>query len=76
LELRTRAGEEVAEILQLATPVGAGGGLRQVTSPVSHFVLQTGSEVIDVGRGDVQGHAVFQERRPVAANRIASKLYQ
>src|SRR5947208_1272715 len=50
--------------------------LRQVQSSVSDFVLQGSCEMIDIYRGDIGCHAIFEEWCPVTAHGVATDLYE
>ena len=41
---------------------------------MTHFMLQTGGELIDVGRCNVAHHPILQEGRAVTADGIAADL--
>src|SRR5579862_1861263 len=45
-------------------------------SPVSQPVLQVRCKLIDIGRGNVDSHAVFEQRRTMAAHGVPSNLNQ
>src|SRR5215472_1131242 len=63
-----------ANYWSLSRLMTGGPHLGQIQAPVSDFVLQVGSELVDVSRGDI--HGALEQGGAAAAHCIATHLHQ